>query len=161
MDSRTEYMRRFLLLAVSLLLCCSPVSAQYFEKLVERYGEEKKADVIKISSGMVKMARLFVTGKEKGLFRMIDNMSILSLKDCASEVKERFLDEVQNVDPQGYESALHTDEKGNTSRVFVKESGENDIAYEMVVSSVENKGDVVLMIMNGRFVLSEVVGIFK
>ena len=154
-------MKKGLLLVVFLSCSFNIASAQYFDKLVERYGVEKKADVVEISNKMMKVARFFVTGKEKGLFKMIDNMSILSLKDCSTVVQETFLKEIIAAEPPGYEMALHTDKKGNISKVFVKKSGEENIAYEMVVSSAENKGDVVLMIMNGRFVLSEVTEIFK
>ena len=154
-------MRKVLLFLLFLSCCFNTASAQYFNKLVEKYGAEKKADVIEISNKMMKMARLLVPGKEKALFKMVDNMSILSLTDCLQEVQEAFVKEIAAAEPLGYENALHTDKKGNVSKVFVKDSGEENVAYEMVVSTVENKGDVVLMIMNGKFVLSEVTEIFK
>ena len=153
-------MKRMFLI-VSMFFLCNVVFAQHFDGLIERYGAEKKADVVNISSGMMKVARLFVGGKEKKLFKMIDDMKILSLKNCSEEVKERFLEEIRIAEPQGYETALHSDKKGNKSKVFARKSGEKDVAYKMVVASVENKGDVAIMIMNGKFILSEVAEIFK
>ena len=154
-------MRKILLAAMFLLLACNGAYAQYFETVVERYATEKKADVLHVNESMMKVARLFVGGKERQLFKMIESMSILSLKDCGKDVKERFLEEMRECEPQGYESALHVGEKGVTSRVFAKKSGEEGVSYEMVVASVENKGDIALMIMNGKINLAEVVKIFK
>ena len=154
-------MRKILLAAMFLLLMCNGAYAQYFEDVVERYSVEKKADVVHVGENMMKVARLFVSGRERQLFKMIESMSILSLKDCGKDVKERFLEEMRECEPQGYESALHVGKKGITSRVFAKKSNEDGVAYEMVVASVENRGDIALMIMNGKFNLAEVVEIFK
>lgn len=154
-------MKRILLAAMLLLFVCNGACAQYFENVLERYAAEKKADVVDVPQSMMKVARLFVSGRERQLFKMIESMSILSLKDCGKDVKERFLEEMRECEPQGYESALHVGKKGITSRVFAKKSNEDGVAYEMVVASVENRGDVALMIMNGKFNLAEVVEIFK
>lgn len=154
-------MKKMILFVIAVLLLCDTACARQFDELVEKYSVENKADVITVSNAMMKVARLFVGGKEKNFFKMIDDMSILSLKDCSTEVKEAFLEEIISIDPQGYEAALHTDKKGYKTRVFAKESGEKGVSYKMVVASVENKGDVALMIMNGKFILSEVVKIFK
>lgn len=153
-------MRKILFL-LSLLFMCNAADAQYFNGVVAKYSVEKKADVVQISEGMMKAARIFVGGKVRKLFKMVDSMEIMSLKDCADDVKERFIEEIRNCAPQGYETAMHTGEKGNVSKVFAKRSSEEGVAYEMVVASVENKGDVVLMIMNGKFILEEVANIFR
>ena len=155
------YDMRKMLFLLSLLFLCNAADAQYFNGIVGKYAVEKKADVVHVTEGMMKVARLFVGSKERKLFKMVDNMEILSLKDCADDVKERFLEEIRNCTPQGYETAMHTGEKGNVSKIFAKKSGEDGVAYEMVVASAENRGDVILMIMNGKFVLSEVTEIFK
>lgn len=110
------------------LLACQLGQAKDMEKLFSSFSKEKDVAVLDAND----VALVSVSSRLKGLGE-ISSVKMLSIDDCSSEVKERFLKEVKKLNKKGYETLVKNSEDDEVNLILVKIK-ENKIVNLIIVA---------------------------
>ncbi|MDD4514722.1 DUF4252 domain-containing protein [Massilibacteroides sp.] len=105
---------KYVLIALLALITQIGVAQKNIDQLFKQFAKEKNVSTVSIGSISMKLAGLFtdVMG--------VDGIQVLSLDECADEVKSNFQSALKDLKDAGYETMVTANEDGNRTRVLVK-----------------------------------------
>ncbi len=133
---------------LALMIACQTGFAQNIETMFETYKNEQGADYLKITPLMMKLFRLFADKDVKTKFmRSVQSMKILDLGSCQSGVKESFIEQIKELNLNGYETLLVSREDGETFKLLAKTDPKS--IKELLVLTT-GKGDCIVVQLKGK-----------
>ena len=113
---------------LALIIACQATFAQNIDTLFSQFKDKEGADYMNIPTLMLKFMRTFTKSNNDKSYRFIKgikSVKVLDMEDCTQEVKAEFLQEVQKLNLNGYETLLQTKEDGEEVQLIAKMDEEN------------------------------------
>ena len=135
---------------LALIIACQATFAQNIDTLFSQFKDKEGADYINIPTLMLKFMRTFTKSnndKSYHFIKGIKSVKVLDMEDCTQEVKAEFLQEVQNLNLNGYETLLQTKEDGEEVQLIAKMDEEN---INDLIILITGKEDCGLTFMKGK-----------
>lgn len=123
---------------ILLLLSTTLLHAQSFEKLINKFKEEKGVVYQNIDKNMIpnNMLESFGTGN-------IDQIMILNLEDCNKRIIDKFDAEIRNIKPRkGYTTLIKSNEEHEFVHILSK-TEHAKIVELIILQSEKEKGNLV------------------
>ena len=135
---------------LALIIACQATFAQNIDTLFSQFKDKEGADYMNIPTLMLKFMRTFTKSNNDKSYRFIKgikSVKVLDMEDCTHEVKAEFLQEVQNLNLNGYETLLQTKEDGEEVQLIAKMDEEN---INDLIILITGKDDCGLTLMKGK-----------
>ena len=135
---------------LALIIACQATFAQNIDTLFSQFKDKEGADYMNIPTLMLKFMRTFTKSNNDKSYRFIKgikSVKVLDMEDCTQEVKAEFLQEVQNLNLNGYETLLQTKEDGEEVQLIAKMDEEN---INDLIILITGKDDCGLTLMKGK-----------
>ena len=135
---------------LALIIACQSTFAQNIDTLFSQFKDKEGADYMNIPTLMLKFMRTFTKSNNDKSYRFIKgvkSVKVLDMEDCTQEVKAEFLQEVQNLNLNGYETLLQTKEDGEEVQLIAKMDEEN---INDLIILITGKDDCGLTLMKGK-----------
>ena len=135
---------------LALIIACQATFAQNIDTLFSQFKNKEGADYMNIPTLMLKFMRTFTKSNNDKSYRFIKgikSVKVLDMEDCTQEVKAEFLQEVQNLNLNGYETLLQTKEDGEEVQLIAKMDEEN---INDLIILITGKDDCGLTLMKGK-----------
>ena len=100
---------------LALIIVCQGIFAQNIDTLFSQFKDKEGADYMNIPTLMLKFMRTFTKSNNDKSYRFIKgikSVKVLDMEDCTQEVKAEFLQEVQKLNLNGYETLLGKPDTG-------------------------------------------------
>ncbi len=149
----------FLLFLLSLLLHGYAV-AQIFDKFLSGYNKVEGAELIEISGKELAVLSYSLPEHQKSFYRLVDKMITFSMKKCVPAERERFYAGISAFSPEGYFFEEHKAEGSGRTKLFFKFNEKKGVCTEIVVAALDDKLDVSLTILKGKFRLDDIKVMF-
>ena len=134
---------------ILVLSLASGLQAQSsFNELYQKFSREEHVTKMKLGGLAMMFVKPFM---QKFGVGKITKLRLLSLEDCSPEVKERFNQDVSNLNDEGYELLLKSNGEEGKTRIYVKVIDE--LINEMVVLTTGD--DPTMVYLKGKFRPSE------
>ena len=135
---------------LALIIACQATFAQNIDTLFSQFKDKEGADYMNIPTLMLKFMRTFTKSNNDKSYRFIKgikSVKVLDMEDCTQEVKAEFLQEVQKLNLNGYETLVQTKEDGEEVQLIAKmdEESINDL-----IILITGKDDCGLTFMKGK-----------
>lgn len=119
----------------TVVICCVFVGALHSQtslnSLYRDFSHESNVSKVNLNGMMMILARPFI---DKQTDSKISSIRVLSLDECAQDVKERFNNSALNFKDDDYELFVSSNEKEEKVRVFLK--FQDNMIREMVVMTM-------------------------
>ena len=135
---------------LALIIACQATFAQNIDTLFSQFKDKEGADYMNIPTLMLKFMRTFTKSNNDKSYRFIKgikSVKVLDMEDCTQEVKAEFLQEVQKLNLNGYETLLQTKEDGEEVQLIAKMDEEN---INDLIILITGKDDCGLTLMKGK-----------
>ena len=135
---------------LALIIACQATFAQNIDTLFSQFKDKEGADYMNIPTLMLKFMRTFTKSnndKSYHFIKGIKSVKVLDMEDCTQEVKAEFLQEVQKLHLNGYETLLQTKEDGEEVQLIAKMDEEN---INDLIILITGKDDCGLTLMKGK-----------
>ena len=135
---------------LALIIACQATFAQNIDTLFSQFKDKEGADYMNIPTLMLKFMRTFTKSNNDKSYRFIKgvkSVKVLDMEDCTQEVKAEFLQEVQKLHLNGYETLLQTKEDGEEVQLIAKMDEEN---INDLIILITGKDDCGLTLMKGK-----------
>ena len=135
---------------LALIIACQATFAQNIDTLFSQFKDKEGADYMNIPTLMLKFMRTFTKSNNDKSYRFIKgikSVKVLDMEDGTQEVKAEFLQEVQNLNLNGYETLLQTKEDGEEVQLIAKMDEEN---INDLIILITGKDDCGLTLMKGK-----------
>ncbi|MBP3669243.1 MAG: DUF4252 domain-containing protein [Bacteroides sp.] len=135
---------------LALIIACQATFAQNIDTLFSQFKDKEGADYMNIPTLMLKFMRTFTKSNNDKSYRFIKgikSVKVLDMEDCTQEVKAEFLQEVQNLNLNGYETLLQTKEDGEEVQLIAKMDEEN---INDLIILITGKDECGLTLMKGK-----------
>ena len=135
---------------LALIIVCQGIFAQNIDTLFSQFKDKEGADYMNIPTLMLKFMRTFTKSNNDKSYRFIKgikSVKVLDMEDCTQEVKAEFLQEVQKLNLNGYETLLQTKEDGEEVQLIAKMDEEN---INDLIILITGKDDCGLTLMKGK-----------
>ena len=135
---------------LALIIACQATFAQNIDTLFSQFKNKEGADYMNIPTLMLKFMRTFTKSNNDKSYRFIKgikSVKVLDMEDCTQEVKAEFLQEVQKLHLNGYETLLQTKEDGEEVQLIAKMDEEN---INDLIILITGKDDCGLTLMKGK-----------
>ena len=135
---------------LALIIACQATFAQNIDTLFSQFKDKEGADYMNIPTLMLKFMRTFTKSNNDKSYRFIKgikSVKVLDMEDCTQEVKAEFLQEVQKLNLNGYETLLQTKEDGEEVQLIAKMDKEN---INDLIILITGKDDCGLTLMKGK-----------
>ena len=135
---------------LALIIACQGIFAQNIDTLFSQFKDKEEADYMNIPTLMLKFMRTFTKSNNDKSYRFIKgikSVKVLDMEDCTQEVKAEFLQEVQKLNLNGYETLLQTKEDGEEVQLIAKMDEEN---INDLIILITGKDDCGLTLMKGK-----------
>ena len=135
---------------LALIIACQATFAQNIDTLFSQFKDKEGADYMNIPTLMLKFMRTFTKSNNDKSYRFIKgikSVKVLDMEDCTQKVKAEFLQEVQNLNLNGYETLLQTKEDGEEVQLIAKMDEEN---INDLIILITGKDDCGLTLMKGK-----------
>ena len=135
---------------LALIIACQATFAQNIDTLFSQFKDKEGADYMNIPTLMLKFMRTFTKSNNDKSYRFIKgikSVKVLDMEDCTQEVKAEFLQEVQNLNLNGYETLLQTKEDGEEVQLIAKMDEEN---INDLIILITGKDDCGLTLLKGE-----------
>ena len=135
---------------LALIIACQATFAQNIDTLFSQFKDKEGADYMNIPTLMLKFMRTFTKNNNDKSYRFIKgikSVKVLDMEDCTQEVKAEFLQEVQKLNLNGYETLLQTKEDGEEVQLIAKMDKEN---INDLIILITGKDDCGLTLMKGK-----------
>ena len=135
---------------LALIIACQATFAQNIDTLFSQFKDKEGADYMNIPTLMLKFMRTFTKNNNDKSYRFIKgikSVKVLDMEDCTQEVKAEFLQEVQKLHLNGYETLLQTKEDGEEVQLIAKMDEEN---INDLIILITGKDDCGLTLMKGK-----------
>ena len=135
---------------LALIIACQATFAQNIDTLFSQFKNKEGADYMNIPTLMLKFMRTFTKSnndKSYHFIKGIKSVKVLDMENCTQEVKAEFLQEVQKLNLNGYETLVQTKEDGEEVQLIAKmdEESINDL-----IILITGKDDCGLTFMKGK-----------
>ena len=135
---------------LALIIACQATFAQNIDTLFCQFKNKEGADYMNIPTLMLKFMRTFTKSnndKSYHFIKGIKSVKVLDMENCTQEVKAEFLQEVQKLNLNGYETLVQTKEDGEEVQLIAKmdEESINDL-----IILITGKDDCGLTFMKGK-----------
>lgn len=146
-------MKKFIILILFIVgAALTPIHAQTFDQIIEKYEKVKGAEAMEVSGFLMKMVMTFandenegVSEEEKKFMKRITSMVVLDMEECSQSDKLKFAADMRQISIDGFE-AIDVEEF-TTGRLFFHKG---DKKNEMVIAIYDGE-TYSLMLMRGRF----------
>ena len=135
---------------LALIIVCQGIFAQNIDTLFSQFKDKEEADYMNIPTLMLKFMRTFTKSNNDKSYRFIKgikSVKVLDMEDCTQEVKAEFLQEVQKLHLNGYETLLQTKEDGEEVQLIAKMDEEN---INDLIILITGKDECGLTLMKGK-----------
>ena len=135
---------------LALIIACQATFAQNIDTLFSQFKDKEGADYMNIPTLMLKFMRTFTKSNNDKSYRFIKgikSVKVLDMEDCTQEVKAEFLQKVQKLNLNGYETLLQTKEDGEEVQLIAKMDEEN---INDLIILITGKDDCGLTLMKGK-----------
>ena len=135
---------------LALIIACQGIFAQNIDTLFSQFKDKEGADYMNIPTLMLKFMRTFTKSNNDKSYRFIKgvkSVKVLDMEDCTQEVKAEFLQEVQKLHLNGYETLLQTKEDGEEVQLIAKMDEEN---INDLIILITGKDECGLTLMKGK-----------
>ena len=135
---------------LALIIACQATFAQNIDTLFSQFKDKEGADYMNIPTLMLKFMRTFTKSNNDKSYRFIKgikSVKVLDMEDCTQEVKAEFLQEVQKLNLNGYETLIQTKEDGEEVQLIAKMDEEN---INDLIILITGKDDCGLTLMKGK-----------
>ena len=135
---------------LALIIAWQATFAQNIDTLFSQFKDKEGADYMNIPTLMLKFMRTFTKSNNDKSYRFIKgvkSVKVLDMEDCTQEVKAEFLQEVQKLNLNGYETLLQTKEDGEEVQLIAKMDEEN---INDLIILITGKDDCGLTLMKGK-----------
>ena len=135
---------------LALIIACQATFAQNIDTLFSQFKDKEGADYMNIPTLMLKFMRTFTKSNNDKSYRFIKgikSVKVLDMEDCTQEVKAEFLQEVQKLNLNGYETLLQTKEDGEEVQLIAKMDEEN---INDLIILITGKDECGLTLMKGK-----------
>ena len=135
---------------LALIIACQATFAQNIDTLFSQFKDKEGADYMNIPTLMLKFMRTFTKSNNDKSYRFIKgvkSVKVLDMEDCTQEVKAEFLQEIQKLHLNGYETLLQTKEDGEEVQLIAKMDEEN---INDLIILITGKDDCGLTLMKGK-----------
>ena len=135
---------------LALIIACQATFAQNIDTLFSQFKDKEGADYMNIPTLMLKFMRTFTKSNNDKSYRFIKgvkSVKVLDMEDCTQEVKAEFLQEVQKLHLNGYETLLQTKEDGEEVQLIAKMDEEN---INDLIILITGKDECGLTLMKGK-----------
>ena len=135
---------------LALIIACQATFAQNIDTLFSQFKDKEGADYMNVPTLMLKFMRTFTKSNNDKSYRFIKgikSVKVLDMEDCTQEVKAEFLQEVQKLNLNGYETLLQTKEDGEEVQLIAKMDKEN---INDLIILITGKDDCGLTLMKGK-----------
>ena len=135
---------------LALIIACQGIFAQNIDTLFSQFKDKEEADYMNIPTLMLKFMRTFTKSnndKSYHLIKGIKSVKVLDMEDCTPEVKAEFLQAVQKLNLNGYETLVQTKEDGEEVQLIAK-MGEETINDLIIL--ITGKDECGLTLMKGK-----------
>ena len=135
---------------LALIIACQATFAQNIDTLFSQFKDKEGADYMNIPTLMLKFMRTFTKSNNDKSYRFIKgikSVKVLDMEDCTQEVKAEFLQEVQKLNLNGYETLVQTKEDGEEVQLIAKMDEEN---INDLIILITGKDDCGLTFMKGK-----------
>lgn len=154
---------RKIIIAFALLLVGVAVNGQTVDKLMKKYKDKPGVELIHVNKSMLTLAKL--GGKEMNFGNnkisvtddsKVKEVNILTFEGCGESLKKDFEKDFStaNLEDNGYELLLNTNEDDENVNIFAKKEGE--ICKEVVIQAID-KEDTVLVQIFGEIDLKKLM----
>ena len=135
---------------LALIIACQATFAQNIDTLFSQFKDKEGADYMNIPTLMLKFMRTFTKSNNDKSYRFIKgvkSVKVLDMEDCTQEVKAEFLQEVQKLNLNGYETLVQTKEDGKEVQLIAKMDEEN---INDLIILITGKDECGLTLMKGK-----------
>ena len=135
---------------LALIIACQATFAQNIDTLFSQFKDKEGADYMNIPTLMLKFMRTFTKSNNDKSYRFIKgikSVKVLDMEDCTQEVKAEFLQKVQKLNLNGYETLVQTKEDGEEVQLIAKMDEEN---INDLIILITGKEDCGLTLMKGK-----------
>ena len=135
---------------LALIIACQGIFAQNIDTLFSQFKDKEGADYMNIPTLMLKFMRTFTKSNNDKSYRFIKgikSVKVLDMEDCTQEVKAEFLQEVQKLNLNGYETLVQTKEDGEEVQLIAKMDEEN---INDLIILITGKDECGLTLMKGK-----------
>ena len=135
---------------LALIIACQATFAQNIDTLFSQFKDKEGADYMNIPTLMLKFMRTFTKSNNDKSYRFIKgikSVKVLDMEDCTQEVKAEFLQEIQKLHLNGYETLLQTKEDGEEVQLIAKMDEEN---INDLIILITGKDECGLTLMKGK-----------
>ena len=135
---------------LALIIACQATFAQNIDTLFSQFKDKEGADYMNIPTLMLKFMRTFTKSNNDKSYRFIKgikSVKVLDMEDCTQEVKAEFLQEVQKLHLNGYETLVQTKEDGEEVQLIAKMDEEN---INDLIILITGKDECGLTLMKGK-----------
>ena len=135
---------------LALIIACQATFAQNIDTLFSQFKDKEGADYMNIPTLMLKFMRTFTKSNNDKSYRFIKgikSVKVLDMEDCTQEVKAEFLQEVQKLNLNGYETLVQTKEDGEEVQLIAKMDEEN---INDLIILITGKDECGLTLMKGK-----------
>ena len=135
---------------LALIIACQATFAQNIDTLFSQFKDKEGADYMNIPTLMLKFMRTFTKSNNDKSYRFIKgikSVKVLDMEDCTQEVKAEFLQKVQKLNLNGYETLVQTKEDGEEVQLIAKMDEEN---INDLIILITGKDECGLTLMKGK-----------
>ena len=135
---------------LALIIACQGIFAQNIDTLFSQFKDKEGADYMNIPTLMLKFMRTFTKSNNDKSYRFIKgikSVKVLDMEDCTQEVKAEFLQKVQKLNLNGYETLVQTKEDGEEVQLIAKMDEEN---INDLIILITGKDECGLTLMKGK-----------
>lgn len=152
--------RKIFLLSLLSLLLHGYAVAQIFDKFLSAYNKVEGAELLEISGKELAVLSYSLPEHQKSFYRLVDKMITFSMKKCVPAERERFYAGISAFSPEGYFFEEHKAEGSGRTKLFFKFNEKKGVCTEIVVAALDDKLDVSLTILKGKFRLDDIKVMF-
>ena len=139
-------MKKFLF--VLLLFAQTQLFADNINSIFNDFKDCRKAEYVSISPFLMRLGKMFMSDKDKGIEDKIKSMKVLDLEDCSRSVKEKFNKSIVNLDKNEYETLMSAKDENDNVQILIKEK--KDIIKELIIVC-GGEEDCALILIKGDF----------
>jgi len=134
-------MKKKLVAIVALAFVCHlGYSQNNVKQLFNEYAKYEHTTKVKIGKIAMAFASLFENTMG------VEGIEVISLEECAHDVKERFKDAVRSVKDPSFDTLVNTSENGERTKIMIRI--EDEVIHELVVLTSGN--DAAMIRVKGK-----------
>ncbi len=151
-------MKKIMMLLVLMVVVLQNISAKSVKQLINEFKHEDKAESVYVSPLLMKVAKIAADKDDMDeagrlALKKVKSIRILSLEDCNKSVKDRFSQEVENLNDEEYQPLIVANSDGDKVKVMMLTK--NDIIRELVIFTVDDEDSAIIQI-NGKLTQDDI-----